>query len=546
MYKLMIVDDEPIVLESITFIVNKYLNGVTVVDTAWSGREAIEKAEISRPDIVIMDIKMPGLSGLDAIAEIKSFYSGALFIVVSAYEHFEFAQEALKLGVIEYIAKPLSRAKIIAAIENAVRIKEEERRRRSLEIERKEKLAIVLPVLESGFIYSILFADDYLSELKTHKNLLEIQYDGGYIMTLEFAEENEDGKLVDKIGSSVRSQRFYPLVRDIIKENCDGIVGPMMFNRLVVYVPCADEGSEYDRRLAALHTATTLYEKLVDRDQANLCIGIGNYYADIGNAYKSYDESLKAIELHRTSGVVHINDIPTSHSAEEYPELEEKRLLKNILLGDTEACLRAYDHLFGWMRAQYHDNVQEILVNSVELLVMLRHIARENSISDNIVLGDSNYVSRFLAIEDIGKINAFFTNVIKRLAEGISASKEKNLSSIVVKAQAYIYKNFSRDITLEDVSKEVTVSPNYFSRLFKEETGRNFIDYLTELRIERAKELLRDSSSANKEICYQIGYSDPNYFSRIFKRVVGVTPTEYKLSGSVGITPTEYKLSGSA
>ncbi len=111
-----------------------------------------------------------------------------------------------------------------------------------------------------------------------------------------------------------------------------------------------------------------------------------------------------------------------------------------------------------------------------------------------------------------------------------------------MKAQAYIYKNFSRDITLEDVSKEVMVSPNYFSRLFKEETGQNFIDYLTQLRIERAKELLRDNSSANKEICYQIGYADPNYFSRIFKRVVGVTPTEYKL----GITPVAYKLSVSS
>src|SRR5581483_8592037 len=231
--------------ESITFIVNTYVKGVTVVETARSGREAIEKAEISRPDVVIIDIKMPGLSGLEAIAEIKSFYSGALFIVISAYEYFEFAREALKLGVIEYIHKPLSRAKIVAAIENAVRIIEEERRKRSIEIERKEKLAIGLPVLEGGFIYSILFADDHLSELTTYKNILEIQHNGGYIMTLEFVEENAEEKSGHKSGMSMHSQRFYPLARDIIKECCDGIVGPVMFNRLVVYVPCTNEETEY-------------------------------------------------------------------------------------------------------------------------------------------------------------------------------------------------------------------------------------------------------------------------------------------------------------
>lgn len=531
MYKLMLVDDEPLVLESITFIVNTYVKSVTVVDTARSGREAIEKAETSRPDVVIIDIKMPGLSGLEAIAEIKSFYSGALFIVISAYEYFEFAREALKLGVIEYIHKPLSRTKIIEAIENAVHIKEEERRKRSIEIDRKEKLAIALPVLEGGFIYSLLFSDDYQSELATYKNVLGIQHNGGYIMTLEFAEEKEEEKSEYKTSMSVRSQRFYSLARDTIKESCDGIVGPSMFNRLIVYIPCTNEESEAQQQMA-VHTATAIYAKLVHRYQVDLCIGIGNYYADIGNAYKSYDESIKAIELNRAHGVIHINGVPSSERAEDYPELAEKQLLKSILLGDTETCLKAYNRLSGWMRSRYNNNVQEILVNSVELLVMLHHIARENGVSGDTFLSDSNYVSRFLALEDIGKINLFFTTAIKRLSEDVSSNRAKNLSSIIVKAQAYIYKNFNRDITLEDVSKEVMVSQNYFSRLFKEETGQNFIDYLTELRIERAKELLRYSSSVNKEICYQIGYADPNYFSRLFKRVVGITPTEYKLGGS--------------
>ena len=106
--------------------------------------------------------------------------------------------------------------------------------------------------------------------------------------------------------------------------------------------------------------------------------------------------------------------------------------------------------------------------------------------------------------------------------------KETRSTGVIDRAKEYIMANYKKDISLDDVSKEVDISPYYFSKIFKEATGENFIEYLTNIRIEKAKELLNDTDMSMKEICVEVGYSNPNYFSRIFKKNVGVSPTEYK------------------
>ena len=106
--------------------------------------------------------------------------------------------------------------------------------------------------------------------------------------------------------------------------------------------------------------------------------------------------------------------------------------------------------------------------------------------------------------------------------------KEEQSVSVVERARKYIDSKYNKDISLDDVSREVDISPYYFSKIFKEETGQTFVEYVTEIRMNRAKELLSFTDMSMKEICCEIGYSDPNYFSRSFKKNTGLTPTEYK------------------
>ena len=121
-----------------------------------------------------------------------------------------------------------------------------------------------------------------------------------------------------------------------------------------------------------------------------------------------------------------------------------------------------------------------------------------------------------------------FVQMLSSLSEQMALQKEDECSQIIRDAKAYIENHVYKDISLDLVAKEVNISPYYFSKIFKEEIGENFIDYITNIRIERAKKLLRDKTLSIKEICMEVGYKDPNYFSRLFKKSVGFTPTEYR------------------
>ena len=160
MYKLFIADDEQIVIDSLTFIVNKSFSGIFTIESARSGREAIEKAERFIPDIVFMDINMPGINGIEAIRELRNKLQDCRFFILTAFDQFDFAKDACTLGVCEYLLKPVNREKIISILKKSMDDIEKERVKRKKELDLKEKMENLLPILENGFIYSILFIDD--------------------------------------------------------------------------------------------------------------------------------------------------------------------------------------------------------------------------------------------------------------------------------------------------------------------------------------------------------------------------------------------------
>ncbi|MDP4092885.1 MAG: response regulator [Bacillota bacterium] len=529
MFKLLVADDEQIVLDSIKFIIEKNFSNLILVETARSGREAIEKAEILRPDIVFMDIKMPGINGIDTIKEIKALYNNIIFVILTAFEQFDYAKEALNLGVLEYISKPIDKNKIIDIIKKSMDIIEAERRKREKELELKEKMETVLPILESGFIYSLLLFDDYNRDLENYKKIFDITEDDGYIMTVEFGEEDKPGHLGNRIGSSVKSQSFYPYFRDMLKCRCKCLVGPVMLNRIVVFITVSRNTDEYTQRLEALDIAQYVYNKILEKVNIDLYVGIGRTYSGLENLHISYEESLKAIRYTNGNRIMHISDISEENRYKfEYPYYKEKILLDKASTGETAACIQAFNSIFDWLKNYCNSDLQDIKKRLVEVVVMLHRLVQDYGIEDDNLNIRQNYLGEFLEIGDINKLKSWCKTRIEQISSGIKNDREKKLNHLILKAKEYIDENFNKDITLEDVSREVCISPHYFSKLFKSETNQNFIDYLTSIRMGKAKKYLEDGEYSVKEICYQVGYCDPNYFSRIFKKIVGVTPTEFK------------------
>ncbi len=141
-------------------------------------------------------------------------------------------------------------------------------------------------------------------------------------------------------------------------------------------------------------------------------------------------------------------------------------------------------------------------------------------------IGD--YIEDFLGIDDLVELKVWCRERIEHVSQRIGDMMDKRVNGFILKAMNYIKVNYNNEITLEHISREVNISPHYFSKLFKDQVGESFIEYVTSLRIQKSKELLAENQRSIKEICFDIGYGDPNYFSRIFKRVVGITPTAYK------------------
>ena len=522
MYRVLIVDDEPIAIDSIEYIIRNNFRELEVGGRARSGREAIEKAYNIRPDIVLIDIKMPGINGLEAIRKIRDSNSEVYFIVISAYDYFDYAAEAMALGVVEYLLKPVREGKLIEALKKVINIIEQKRKRISRELELKEKLEIIVPTLESGFIHTICMPEDNTEELVNFSRLFELENKGGYVMAIEFGDRDRGG-IQNKISVSVKTQNHYVDYRDILKSMCRCIVGPIMLNRLMVYVLNDPPKNDFDFKTSAIKLA----EEFSARARSNiggLSIGIGRYYGSVLDAKKSYHEAMQA--LHTISSgdetILHIDDL--IRECEECPDFEEKleqEVYSNASKGDINSTLLVLDKILNQIakKAGSPDTVKD------QCILLTAGFARHmGSMSRNF----HAVLNKIMGAGDYKELRNTIRNYVERIVNELSVNRQKKINSIIGKADSYMGEHYAEDISLDDIARVVNLSPYYFSRFYKEESGINFIDRLIAVRIEKAKRYFETTDLSLKEISGLVGYADPNYFSKLFKKMTGYTATEYK------------------
>ncbi len=527
MYKILLADDEGIVIDSLKFIIEKNFPDCCIIESAKTGRKVIELAENFRPDIAFMDIQMPGINGIDAMKEIREANKTTIFIVMSAYDKFDYAKEAINLGVLDYLNKPVEQPKIVEVLKRAMKQVDEEKERRSQDLLIKEKLETVVPIIENNMIYTALFQDNYDSEVENFRNLLSIEKDNGFIIVLEWGDNQNDHHLTNAVGTGIKMQSYYKEMREVIKGFYDCVIGSVMANRMIIYVPYDKDAVEYNERIEIIEKTRTMIRKLKQYIDVRFRAGIGSV-VKLEECIRSYQEAQRA--LRKSDGTVaHVADLPIMVSYEaNYPIDQERRLFEMTEKGNENEALIAANRFFGWMVENYSDHIYDIKLKALEFVLRVEHLAIREGGMQYHFLSRQDYLPSLLALNSFDEIQQWFVNKISAACRDVVQSKEKQSSSSVERAKAYIAEKFNKDISLDDVSKEVDISPYYFSKLFKEETGENFIEYLTAVRINKAKQLIAGSDMSMKEICTEVGYSDPNYFSRIFKKNVGVTPTEYK------------------
>lgn len=525
-YRILVADDEGIMLESLKKIFEANFKEECELAFAKTGRAVIETAENFRPDIIFMDIQMPGINGIQAMQEIRRSNHNVIFVVLSAYDKFSYAQEAVNLGVMEYLTKPVNRKVIVEVAKKAMEKVEKVRKKRQDELEIREKLETVVPMIESGFIYNILLYDDFLPPGGNYKELLNIVEEYGYIMVVEFGDSFENGMMTNAVGSSVKAGGFYQKFREIVKGFMDCIVGPVMGNRIILFSSYKAEAMNYEERVLLITKVRSMLHKLEQRIESKFHIGIGDVHT-MEVIKESYQEAVRA--LSENSRVVHIKDVSVEKGYDrEYPASIEKRYIQMALRADLSGAISTANEFFDWMLENYRDYREDIEIKVLEIIMRLEYQALLRGKAKYGFRYRKNYIRDIQKCADYLGLREWFLNKTRDVCSNLAKVRERGSDSIIERAKFYISQNFQRDISLDDVSRKVDISPYYFSKLFKQEEGQNFIEYLTVTRICHAKELLVRPEYSIKEICKSSGYSDPNYFSRIFKKYEGVTPSEYR------------------
>lgn len=522
MYKILVADDEGIVRQSLQFIIEKHFQDVFTLYLAKNGRQAIELAEEHRPDIAILDINMPGISGLGALREIRRENTRIRALILTAFDNFDYAREALELGAEDYLMKPIDKDKLVSVLGRMIREIDAERQKRQDELNIREKLEAVLPIIVSGFVQSLMVRDDYGFFGRKYRELLEVREENGLFMMVEWGdgeEESGSGKLVtNPVGSSVRARRFASAMNSQIAQTFHCYKSEMIGNRMAVVIPSESETQSYEERLQLIEKARRLEENLRAMVGIEFHIGIGGI-RPWEKMYESYREAMHAMR-YGVREVTHIDDLIVRNEEERWFELLKGNLITALNRGKSAEVKREAES-FASAVLSGQSSLDDIRIEFLELFMEARQLVREKG------KNPEETGAWLIRSRNADELREAFLGSMSSLADALSERTGKDTP--VEKARRYIEENFQKELSLDSIAELVNVSPYYFSKLFKEELGINFSDYLTDCRINRAKELLYEDPNRNiKEVSIACGYSNPNYFSRIFKKITGMTPTELR------------------
>lgn len=520
MYKILVADEDAQNATIIGRMAEKMARKIKLIEHTASGGETIQKIKELKPDILVLDVKLSGINGIEVVRRIRVFNKKVHIIILTSYSYFELAKEFIGLNVDGYLLKPINTEELLRTLSAVFHKISGEEKEREIAYQKEMDRVTGLKFTEYSLIYSLLFNGDYQSSIGLYTNLLGLESEG-YVIDVElghqFIEKSKNG---DKL-----SLVLYECIKNIVSRHHTCVVGPCIVNRLVVYV-CDKKSPDTEKQKQKILKLCNLIIKNI-KEQLNIVvyIGVGGIYG-IEQLYLSYEEAIKSLRYKRDDfrESIHIADIEDKMTIvhDSYIELE-RLLIESVKTGQSDS-MDYFTSLLDMLKVlSLEDRKNKI----IELLILACHSARIEGPNEGTFLDYLSYIEELRDIQETN-LDGWAYRKLQYLIKTIRLRKTAKVPYVIHSAIAFIEKHYTESISLEEVANHVGLTPQYFSTYFKEEMDCNLIDYITKLRIEKAKEIIRNSQMSVQEICFIVGYHDPNYFSRIFKKYVGVTPTKYK------------------
>lgn len=505
MVKLLIVDDEPIERDGMQAILQKNYPDFEFRQ-AKNGKLAVEIAEDWNPDWIFMDIMMPGMTGLEAIEQIQRSNEEVQFVMVTAFDMFDYARQAIKLGVKDYLLKPSKASEIVATVGKLLEQQRQKEQESAARRQEQDAFQRALSIVETDVVTQLLF--DHVHEV--HIDML--------VEMLEIQSENEQFVLTVLIPEG--GEEAYSKIKENIRRQGNAWVGALYGRQLPIIV-FREAGTSF--RSQAIKLAKEILDISKQHSQEGWFVGIGIECSSLEEIRNSYQKSLIAtMDLGIPSKYRFYSDVPVldKQSDAAFIKQQEKKLFDYVRQGEWECIGQIVLDLIRRFEQQ-EANVLLAQQRALEVLWIASRVMEEMGVE-----AAAPYYP--VQAQDYRQLSA----ETRQLLDGMKQLYESHCGRLEVdkihQIKQYIREHSHEDISLDTLARRVDLSPIYISKMFKEKLGVNYIEFLTVCRMERAKKLLADPQKSLKEISIDVGYHEPNYFSKVFKKMYEMSPKEYR------------------
>ena len=520
-YSIVLADDERNILFGMKNGIDWDELGFEVVGTAQNGKEALELIEEYHPDILISDIKMPFMDGLELSKIIHESYMSTKIILFSGWDDFEYARLAISYGVSEYVMKPINYGEMRKLL-ITMHEKLEEEYAEKLNRARLEKVySVSLPLLRQQFFSQLVTGplEENYREQQIKNLKLNFDYAAFYMITVKLHESDSEDLLSELS------------IKETIKEIFQKIADVYQFGMMdkEVFLLCSNKRHDIERITRAVEEISVMIHRIF---RADIFCGIstcGNSIEELPNLYSQSLEALEYSLVIKEECYTYYNDILPFQRKENDWSAEVESIEKIITHCTEEELQLEVEKLLQKLQAA-HYNLNEYQIVVLEILFAISRLYKKYQISyDEEFVDSKNMAVKILALDTGKELDNWLMNYCKLIRTLIQKKQIDNNVILATNAMKMVEKNF-RDPTLsvETVCGELHVSSSYFSKIFKQETGTTFLNYLIHRRMEEAKRLLNQTDYKSHVIGEMVGYPEPNYFSYVFKKNCGVSPAKYR------------------
>ncbi|MCU6712964.1 response regulator transcription factor [Paenibacillus sp. J5C_2022] len=504
MYKVFIADDEPFIIEGLHDAIDWTSLELAIVGSAENGQQALDALEKTHVDILITDISMPVMNGLELIRKARQIHPGLHVIILSGFNDFDYLKEGMRLGIENYLLKPINLHELKATLDGVIE-KLDKRNRQAVSWQEED-----ISVLRDNIIYRWLNREIGSGELHERAEMLGIDLMQEYFLVVMLG--------MGQLSEDARRHLFRLLEQDtqhgIPFHDRDGNVGIVMALQRE-----EDGGAVVSRLLDRLREA---------KPEEMIRVAIGEVASGEEQAAASYAQAKKAMEfvlIHPERELLQYSELAVDGTAGQGFALDWGEYARHLAAKEKEQLLGLIEEDFGRFSQEQGVTPGRLQSLALELMVQLKIELGSIKKTEVPELIRENTVERIMRADSLGGM----IEVVREIAEeAVDSLVRDTKSPVIQQILDRIQDNCAEELSLKSLSAEYNIHPVYLGRLFHKETNETFSEYLNRYRIDRAKALLGETHLKVSEIAREVGYWEMGYFYKQFKKYVGVSPKDFK------------------